>query len=272
MTRLFLDWEFKSEVDLKTCGLDVVMRHPSTQALMLGWAFDQDTPTVWQPHVDGELPAEVMRAARTKGIQKVGWNCTVERLGFRHFAATEIPIEQWLDPSVIAAYAGMGRSLEAASVFLGLSDAAKEKHRVKENRGVTLFSKPNKKGRFNDWKTHPEKWSEFVEYCRQDVIAERAVLQRLEGFFALPPMERRVWELDQRINDRGMPVDRVFVDNARRMVTDERERLMKELTALTNLANCNSNPQLLGWLKEQGYPLNSLGAAKVAAVLADATF
>lgn len=270
MTRLWLDWETKSEVDLGDRGIDVYFHDPSTAPLMLGWAVDDDAPTVWQPHVDGpELPSPVVDLVTAAGVQKLGWNCAFERLGLRHFFGLESPIDQWLDPSTLARYASIGGSLQQASEFLGLGDEGKDK------RGkalIRLFCQPRKATKklpagWNTAETHPKEWDEFVSYCRQDVVAERAVLHRLEGFFSLPEQERRVWELDAKINERGLPVDTLFVSNARHLVDTERERLLSELQALTGLDNCNSNAQLLKWLKSQGYPFSSLGAAKVGAAL-----
>jgi DNA polymerase len=89
----------------------------------------------------------------------------------------------------------------------------------------------------------------------------------LEGFFTPPERERRLWELDQKIGERGIPVDPYYVASASLLAAAERERLLQEMKTLTGLENPNSVPQLTEWLVGQGYGFNSLGAAKVKAAL-----
>jgi len=40
MKRLWLDFESRSMLNLKQCGLDRYAKDASTQVLMLAWAFD----------------------------------------------------------------------------------------------------------------------------------------------------------------------------------------------------------------------------------------
>ena len=44
----------------------------------------------------------------------------------------------------------------------------------------------------------------MLEYNIQDVVAEEAIAERLRPW-PMPDVERRIWELDQLINDRGIP-------------------------------------------------------------------
>lgn len=265
--RIHLDLETRSALALKEVGLDRYSRN--CDILMLAWAIDDGPVNVWQP-IARELPSGLPLAMLDPDVQKVSWNVAFERTILRTCLSLNIPISQWLDPSTLARYASIGGSLAQASEFLGLGDEAKDKAGAKL---IQLFCKPQKatKKRPAGWataETHPEEWSQFVEYCRRDVIAERAVLHRLEGFFALPEKERRIWELDQKICETGLPVDMLYVENARRIVDAEQERLLAELRELTGCENPNSTAQLLAFLKTEGYGFSSLGSAKVKKALA----
>jgi len=261
---LHLDFETRSRLDIREVGLDNYAQ--SAEVLMLAYAFGDAPPSLWFPH-EGPLPDALWLLARPEVI-KVAWNSAFERAIFKHALGIDIPIRQWLDPAARARYALGTASLAQTCDVLGLAE--EEGKLASGKKLMRLFSFPVKTkkrlGQFNDWTTHPAQWAEFAEYCRRDVVAERAVLHKLAKF-PLPLMERRLWALDQEINERGMPVDMAFVTAARRLVDDERARLMAELTDLTGLENPNSVPQLLGWLKGEGYPLGSLGAKKVEAVL-----
>lgn len=53
----------------------------------------------------------------------------------------------------------------------------------------------------------PDDWKLFKSYCIQDVETERDIRRRLEKF-PLLPQERDFYHMDQRINDRGILIDK----------------------------------------------------------------
>jgi len=151
----------------------------------------------------------------------------------------------------LALMAGLPGSLDKASSALGLSE--------KKQAGTHLinyFSKPCKPTKVNGGRTrnlpehNPEKWEDFKVYCIQDVEVERAISRKLHGFM-FPAFEKRLWDLDQKINDRGVKVDTALIDHA--MACDDyiSTKLMASAQALTGLVNPNSVTQLKGWVEEQ---------------------
>ena len=73
------------------------------------------------------------------------------------------------------------------------------------------------------------------------------IQQKLERF----PVPDPVWEeyaIDQEINDRGVRIDGVLVQNAIAMDTEIKEELKTKMQELTALENPNSVSQLSGWL------------------------
>src|ERR1039458_1183474 len=73
--RLWLDFETRSEADLRTVQADVYTRHESTQALMLAWAIDNDPVAV----TEGEfLPPLLIEMLADPGTQKIAWNAPFE--------------------------------------------------------------------------------------------------------------------------------------------------------------------------------------------------
>ena len=73
------------------------------------------------------------------------------------------------------------------------------------------------------------------------------------GAYPLPPLEQKIWLLDQKINDRGIPIDRQFVINALDLATREKKERIQQNNELTGLENSNSNTQMTEWLLGQGY-------------------
>jgi DNA polymerase len=260
---LHLDYESRSPLDIREVGLDQYARN--AEVLMLAWALNDSKPELWLPH-EGPMPDQLSLLLTRREIVKVSWNCSFERSISRHCLNLDIPLPSWLDPSCMARYAGLPSSLADVGEALGLpQDQAKDKD---GKRLIQKFCRPKKDGTYKDWNSDPEDWARFCDYCRQDVVAERNILRKLEKGFMLPPRERKIWLLDQAINERGIPVDMQFVHNAKVIVDAERSRLMDELGRLTGLENPNSRDQMLGFLKENGYPYESLNQKMVKEALA----
>src|SRR5208282_1212512 len=89
------------------------------------------------------------------------------------------------------------------------------------------LSKPRKDGTYD---RSPEAYSRVDEYCHQDVVVERALHNRI-GW--LPPGERKVWLLDQRINERGVRLDLEFIDHAIQVVEKAAAPLRAEFQDIT---------------------------------------
>jgi DNA polymerase len=283
---LYGDFESRSEVELsreKSVGMYNYATHPTTQPLMFGYALDEDKPKMWRIW-DGEpMPVEVRERLDDPKEPLCFFNSTFERYLFNFKLGVEIDINRIADPQVSCRYLSLPGDLEEASDILGLDrDLGKDK-RGKEL--INLFSKlivkkakkPTKKNPdgvpercfFNDWNSHPAEWQEFCDYCMQDVVAEREVLRILEKFrvYPLPEREHRLWVFDQKVNDRGIPVDVQFVKNAYALASRAKEEAIKRQNELTGLENANSNEQLLGWAKQHGYEPNSLRKDTVNAAL-----
>lgn len=268
VVHLHLDFETRSLLDIREVGLDRYAR--SAEVLMMAWAINDQPPQLWLPHEEG-FPGQLRGIMAHHGAVKIAWNAAFERAILTHCLGITSPVEQWIDPSVIARYAGMPGKLAKVSQFMKLGDKGKDKDGT---RLISKFSKPYKKRGspellfrdFNDPK-HAEDWEKFKSYCKQDVFAEREIFHRLKGFFMPPASEQRLWELDSRINERGMPVNMTFVKNAKAIVDTELDKLSIELKDITGLANPNSVSQLLPWLREHGYPFSSLGKIKVVKAL-----
>jgi DNA polymerase bacteriophage-type len=263
---LHVDFETASRVNLKERGLDNYLKDPSTHILMMAWACNDALPQMWFPH-EGPLPEHLEMMFRRPEIQKAGFNGTqFERGLLREKLGIATHVRDWDDPMINARYASISGNLEFVGKVLGLGE---DKAKLATGKKlIKLFCEPNKKGDFNTHLTHPIEWAEFVDYCKRDVIAEREIGHKLRAF-ALPPTEQRIFELDQAINERGLPVDMTFVRYASKIVEEERADLTKEFVELTGLENPNSVKQLLAWLKEHDYPYGSLGAKWVKKALLD---
>jgi DNA polymerase bacteriophage-type len=264
---LHLDFETRSLLDIKRVGLDRYARNAA--ALMLAWAVNDQPPQLWLPEKDPRwIPAELLVLLQNPAVVKLAQNSAFERAIFLHALGIDIPVEQWFDPSVLARYAGLPGKLALVSQFLKLGDKGKDKE---GSRLINKFSKPygkDKKFRDPSDPKHAADWEKFKDYCKQDVVAEREVFHRLSSFFMPPDSERKLWVLDAKINERGMPVRMDYVAECQKAVDDVTHVSLGVMRVATGLENPNSGQQLLPWLKDRGYPFSSLTKDRVAKALA----
>lgn len=283
MTTLVLDFETTMPgVDIKTHGLDNYIA--KAEPLCVAWAIDDGPALVLDlthrisvfglpsGHTASRRRARGVPSARfgldrclltdairDSRITKIAQNISFERAILRKLGL-DTPITEWVDTSVLARYVGLPSKLADICKALRLGEMGKHEDGT---RLINKFCKPRKDGSFRDKISDPEDWQKFLDYCRGDVIAEREVFKRLKKFM-LPDRERRLWELDDKINRRGLPVDMQYVTQASRQAAAEKQKLMAELRAITGLENPNSRNQFLGWAKSHGYSYSSLGKDFIA--------
>src|SRR6185437_14351934 len=68
MTKLHIDFETRSTVDLKKAGLDNYARHPTTDIWCMALAFDDGEPRLWAPHHPAYLVGDVLKHIADGGV------------------------------------------------------------------------------------------------------------------------------------------------------------------------------------------------------------
>jgi DNA polymerase bacteriophage-type len=266
MTVLSWDLESASEIDLKVRGLDVYTTDPSTRMLMGAYAFDNSRIQ----HYEGPRPpAELREALLDPHVEKHAFNAQFERVFARRVLKIKTPYEGWRCTMVRAYMHSFVGTLDQVGKAIGLPQ---DKQKLATGKKlINLFCKPQRITKkqpilWRDGFTDPAEWEEFCEYNVQDVEAERSIWNRLAKYPILET-EWQLYEIDQIINDRGIPIDMTFVENAIRMVAFRKAELKEQMQDLTGLANPLSGPQLLPWLQERGYPFADLQKTTVKKVL-----
>ena len=264
---LSLDLETYSDVDLGSCG---VYRYVEGDfhILLFAYAFDDDEVRIIDMACGEELPQEVVDAIFDPHIIKAAWNAQFERTCLSHYFGTQLSPDSWRCSMVHAAELSLPLSLKNAGLVLKTGEQ-KDKSGEALIRYFSVPCRPTKKngGRTRNLPEHdPEGWKTFKEYCRQDVRTERDIRKRLEAL-PMPESEWDYYHMDQRINDRGVRIDRKLVEQAitcDALMTDE---MTKRAYELTGLENPNSVSRLKGWLEERGIEVDSLGKKNVAAMI-----
>ena len=269
---LFLDFETYSLADLTVIGLDNYAHHPSTGVSMLAWALDDEEPAVWLPHL-GPMPDCLLELIHNPSITIIAWNAQFEHAILTHILKIDLPVARFRDPIVLAHNLSLPGKLEKVARILNMPNQ-------KDPRGDELkdmFCMPVSKGGemtlfgiapplFRNHISHPREFTEYIEYCKQDVRAERDLWYKLSKI-GFPEADWQGWLLDQKINMFGIPGRRDLAEKglrlALRYIKEQRDLCKK----LTGLENPNSDVQMKAWAHERGYTLNSLRANTVEAEL-----
>ena len=283
---LSIDVETFSDVDLKKCGVYKYASSPNFEILLFGVSVNGGKVTVYDLASGDTVPEDIIRALSDNSVIKWAYNASFERVClsvwlrrnypqyFSSYSIEEDTVRNYLDPSswrcslVWGAYMGLPLSLEGIGKVLKL-----ENQKMAEGKALIRYfcvpCKPTKAngGRMRNLPEHdPVKWSTFIAYNKRDVETEMAIQQKLSKF----PVPDFLWEeyhLDQEINDRGIQLDMVLVEQAIAINECSREDLSAKMRQLTALENPNSVQQMKEWLTKHGLEVDSLDKKAVKELL-----
>jgi DNA polymerase len=264
---IFLDYETKSEIDLKKKGLDLYANDPSTKILMVTWCEDKTTWHHWNI-LKGPFPPRLKRILEDPKILKRAFNAQFERVISRCVLKLQTGYEDWKCTMCHAYMMGFSGTLGQVGAQVGIP---KEYMKLKEGLAlIKFFSIPvtlkdrKKEGMFRDPMGYTRQFNEYCVYNVYDVIAEMSVSMRIDREkYPIPPSEWKLYALDQIINDEGAPIDMQMATNAIVLKDRRKEELTEELRKITGLGNPNSTAQLLPWLKKNGYPFDDCQSSSI---------
>jgi DNA polymerase len=253
-----IDFETRSELDLKEVGLHNYARHPSTEPWCMAYGAGDEEPAIW---VLGEQMPLDLRMHVESGGEVWAHNVTFELEIWNEICRTRFgwpelkPEQSWC--TMAQCYAmGLPGALEDAGMALGL-------HVLKDTEGRALMLRMARPRKRNPtvWWDEPEKLARLYEYCKQDVRVEREIHKRV---MPLSAFERRVWLADYAINKRGVKVDTETARAAIRMAESLKAKYDREMEVATGGAatSCSALIPIKKWLADNGCPQAADGMAK----------
>lgn len=264
MSVLYIDFETRSEAELRGNGLYNYCTDPSTDFTCMAYAFD-DEPVKLIKHGE-KLPDEVVFHVLNRDIV-VGHNVTFEWNIWNKVCVPKhgwplLPIDICHCTMAMANYSGLMSSLENAAINAGLN----HKKDTAGSKAMLATCRPDKRGHFIDEDSHPEIFQTLYNYCKQDVEVERELYKRLRK---LPDQEYQAWIVDREINERGFFVD---VKNAKKLaiVTDQTNReMLRDFQELTGgqVPTPASHAALKKWLLKYGVETESVDKQHVLNIL-----
>ena len=259
---LSIDLETFSDIDIKSQG--VYKYAENSEILLFAYALNDGPVQVADFTAGQSLPEDILGMLFSPDIMKSAYNASFEMHVINHWLASRADAHgadpprmdpaQWLCTMVQGYTLGLPGGLEAIGKALHMEEG---KRKLATGKAlIRYFCKPCKPTKANGMRTRnrpedaPEKWADFIEYNRQDVESERAIRKRIEKFFP-NDTERRLWCLDQKINDAGVLLDERLVHAAIHLDEAVKQKAMQEARRLSGMDNPNSNAQLLDWFEEQ---------------------
>lgn len=224
---LYLDLETYSPVPI---ARGVHAYAGQVEILLTAWALDDGPVQVDEGWSDGAAVAVDM------ADEIVIHNSHFDRTVLRHAERVVLPLDRLHDTLAQARSHGLPGALgRLCEIFSIPADEAKDKA---GKQLIQLFCKPRPKtskiARATA-ETHPVEWERFREYAGADILAMRALRRIMPTWnYALGTPEHRLWQLDQRINDRGFLTDRRLAEGAVAAIEAEQARMAGRVVEITH--------------------------------------
>lgn len=272
-----IDFETRSELDIKIVGSRVYAEHPSTEIMMISFSIDEVEIFNWNPFFPNKRTYKRLMVFISMVLNKkskthiTAFNSEFEYwiwnlVAIRQFNWPEIPIEYFYDIMCVSCINGFPAALANAAIALGIDEQ-------KDKGGMALinfFSKPSRKQdeKFKDPHDYPEKFGEFVLYCDQDVRTQIAINN---ACWPMTPRQHRVFILTEKMNVRGLPIDKSMAEGALKLVAQYKNIANKQIQKITKgkIESATQNIKLVEWLNDNGCDIPNMQAPVVEKYIQD---
>jgi DNA polymerase len=272
MDRSHGDFETRNALDLKRVGLHRYVQHPSMGVWCMAWRLTSTgSKFLWRP---GEAdPVALLNHVYAGGLfvahnapfEFQVWNEYICKFVCPHWP--RLKIEQLSCTMARANALGLPGDLDTLAVALRLADR-KDKEGKRLMLQMARPRKVNEDGTYLWW-DDADRQRRLGYYCLQDVEVETAADEMLPD---LTPRERTIWELDHKINCRGVALDEPMIHRLLGVVDVAKKDLDAQISDLTSgaIKTCNQAKALVAWITDQGVPCVSVAAENHADILAGA--
>ncbi|MCP4488972.1 MAG: hypothetical protein GY820_16920 [Gammaproteobacteria bacterium] len=260
-TKLWLDFETYSEVDLKLSGLYKYTAHSSFHPWCAAYAFDDGPVHLWKPWWK-RITGVLFDAILDPSVKIYAHNAEFEWRVIENTPQLpdNIPLDKFVDCMALAATFGFPLKLDKFVKAIGLPYGKT----AGATRLINKLCIPQKKSAFNPtgkWtpETQPEDFKKLYEYCVNDVEIMRRAVKRLP-MEELLPMEQYIWQHVAMQNWRGMPIDIESVMNIIHVLAQNKVKQEHRLQTATggSVQTGKQTAKLKEWLNENGCSVPNL--------------
>lgn len=263
MRTLAIDIETYSDIDIKKAGVYAYAGSTAFTILLFAYRYDGDEVKLIDLTETKTLPQSIITDLINPNIIKTAYNANFERVCLSKFLNIKLPIDEWRCTAVQASMLGLPNNLKDVAKVLNLESQKDSKG----TRLINYFSVPYK-GQRRMPSEDIIKWEEFKSYCIQDVKVKSAIRDRLSKY-PISDSEQELYIIDQIINDRGIKVDEVFVDNAIRFDAIHTDICKQAFNELTGGVNPKSSTQIKEYLINRGLKVSNVDKSTIADIIKD---
>jgi len=267
-----LDFETRSPVEIKARGAWIYARDPRTEILCLSFKRGNQRSRIWVPEYfskTGTQIPELLALSIAEGDIFEAHNAFFERVIWQFIAQArwgwpEVAPERWTDTAAVAAARALPRSLDGVSQALSLTETKD----MTGHRVMLKLSKPRKPSKYNKARYHAkrEDFETLYKYCIKDTKTAAEVSATLRPLSAV---EHQIWELDQRINFRGVHCDRDGVEGALKIQAQLKREANERIVELSNgeIETISQVKRIVSFCNELGLSITSIAKDKVKTAL-----
>ena len=264
---LHFDMETRSVLDVGEVGPNAYARHPSTEMIAAAWSIQRGnfrskikswnkTQGKFRPPIEGKF----IIFAHNSAFERSMWNYNLAPRGLVELQ----PLELFRCSAARAAMLGLPNSLGELAIALGLKNQKDKEGNVLMRQMATpanYLDEPNLFGEVGPiWRENKTDFERLTEYCEQDVAVESEADQIMGP---MPESELAIWLLDQKINQRGITIDRKLCERGIEITSALMGDRGKSLSNLTDgyVIKATQIERIKDWLRIKGvFTPDGLGA------------
>jgi DNA polymerase len=241
----------RSTVDLRRCGAARYAEDPTTEILCLSFRIGDGPVRRWVPggyeitELYAHVKAGITLAAHNAGFERLIWNA-------------KMPSAPKIEPAQQDCTMARANALALPASLDGVGEALRAPVK-KDKAGHALMMQMCKPRTLEPltWWEDADRMERLQAYCDQDVLSECAIDKLLPS---LSDSERKLWVLDQTINDRGFAVDVPAIRAAMAAVEEAKRRADRRMWELTDGAvrKCTEAVKIVAWLNSRGVVCESI--------------
>lgn len=262
---LDIDFEARSEMDLFKVGAAKYAQSKTTKILITSFqSWDMEDVENFSPFLDYRSQRlAIKNLHRLKGyLQKIwrdhhNYKIRAHHSEFEYWMYNEVGVAQfgWPPLPIEAFHCAMSlsgaNSYPAAEAKACVAMDLGEKKDSEGKRLIQMFSTPSRKKdeAFKDPENYPSDFRRFIEYCDQDVRTQRAIVDHCHP---MNDFQNEVFFLTEKMNVRGIPIDRRMARGAIKLAAKYQERADIRIKKLTNgvVDSAKQTVALTNWLNQ----------------------
>lgn len=263
MSKIHIDFETRSSVDLGSTGIKPYAESEYTEVLMFSYKINDEETKIWIK--DTTIPEEVIKAIE-EGYIVCGhnvmfeyyiWNITLRRI---YPILPQIKFENTSCTMCRAVTFGMPPSLDKLAEVVN-AEIKKDKIGAKLMKEMCKPKNMNKDGSINGdkliYKEDEESIKRLAEYCIDDTNAEYYIDKKIPE---LSEDEKAYRIMDFNMQERGIYLDVQLIEGLQYICNTEKASLDNQMQIMTNnkIDACSKRKQIVDEINSNGFALKSL--------------